>query len=101
MRKLEAVERLIEMPWLKVHGKDFDLELENFTSNTDFIEFLSEIFSGKQVTDKFGNVLQLRGLSDKQNFIDSLYDNSLFKILLKSKFTDNERRLIEIISSMD
>jgi hypothetical protein len=49
-----------ESPYVD-YGTDniFDLELENYNSSEDIIIFISDILSGKEFTDKYGNTILL------------------------------------------
>ena len=90
---------LNEMPWFvsDKDGKEFDLELENFTGGGSFVYWLKDVFEGKEVEDHFGNKLKLSTLDEKVTFAKALSNNSIFKGYIEHKFTPTEKALIEII----
>jgi len=92
--------KLKEMPWYNVQGKDFDLELENFKSGKDFIEYLTLLFKGKKMTDKFKNTLQLKTIQDKRELCEVLKSSMIFNAMRKGKFTNSENNLLDIILDM-
>jgi hypothetical protein len=79
---------LMEMPYVEVEqdGKTFpfDLELEKYAKDLEgFEDLLRDIFQGKEVKDKYGNVIHLTTHEDKIHFIKSLQDSKVVEMFLQ------------------
>ncbi len=88
---------LNEMPYIQYHGINFDMMFEEFQTKEEIMNFISSIFSGKQVKDKYNDVIQLKTFNDRQDFLESLRKSSMFMNAVKNLFTQSEKELLDII----
>ena len=89
--------KLIEMPYIDYSNKVFDLELEKLKSVEAIIDYIIDILKGKKFKDKYNNVIEIKSLRDKQEFLNELKHNYIFNNIVKSKFSNNEKKLLSVI----
>lgn len=81
---------LKETPWIEVQGKIFDLELENKYTAESFKSYLVDLFSGKEIIDKYGDKIKLTYTEDKIRFYNSLIEDEIFNIFGEKKLGKKE-----------
>lgn len=94
------LKKVFEMPYILYHGKKFDLEFEQYKNAEDFISHLYDIFSGNNVSDKYGNNIVLKNRRDKIDFLNSIVNDEIFKNFFKYKFNDSEKKIFNIMVDM-
>ena len=72
---------LTEMPYIR-YGKApediIDLELELKRNPWKFVRFMISIFNGKEVKDKYGNIIHLQTAREKEKFANEIRNNSQY-----------------------
>ena len=87
-----------EMPHIDYgKGKIIDLELENFKTSEEIINFIESILLGDEFKDRHGNIIKLDSRREKIKFLNNLVNDIIFKNIVKNKFSENEKKLINII----
>jgi len=85
MKNLTFDSYLSEMPHVE-YGNDkiFDLELEKFSKNPKgLLDYLERILSGKKLTDKYGQTIELKSLSDQSMFMTNLKADPFFSMWMR------------------
>lgn len=82
---------LNEMPYVfddKMQGGGLDLEWEKITpfSVLDVVEQLTQLFSGKEFKDKYGNSVKLVTLKEKLEFIKKMLASNMVLDIARSRF---------------
>jgi hypothetical protein len=90
---------LTEMPYIKNPGEGglYDLEIERFHDPESIINYLEQIFSGKEFKDKYGNIIKLSNTEEKRKVANDIKNNKGFYDLIVSKLTNREIRLLTMI----
>ncbi len=89
-----------EMPHIRVPGtqQSIDLQIEDRTAD-EVIELIHDIANGIPIVDKWGRSIEIDNEDRRREFIREIGSNSFFQNML-TKFSDNERRLIQVILSL-
>lgn len=77
----QLVEELLnEMPYIEVSNQIFDLEMEKYKGRPEiFVQKLKSILQGNKHTDKYGNIILLITLEQKQEFLKKIKLNIMIK----------------------
>jgi len=96
MRKIE------EMPYINFFNpddkkfEDLDFEFESKNKN-QIMDFIKNIFEGKTVKDKYGDIIKLHSWEAKMAFLESLKNSVMFKNAIKNIFNEYEQEMLNIL----
>jgi hypothetical protein len=90
--------RLVEMPYVDMGGGEaFDLQLEEFKDFSEVLKFLTDIIEGSKYTDKHKSIIQLKNSTEKKEFLKSLKNDMIFNNIIKNHFSENEKKLLDLL----
>ena len=72
-------EMFAESPHIKINDFIFDLEIEKVKDVFELVNYFRDIFSGKIIKDKYNNTLSLKTKEERNQFLNDLLDNDVFK----------------------
>jgi hypothetical protein len=90
---------LTEIPYIE-YINSFDIQLETRKNVDSLMEFLSELFNGKEFTDKYNNSIKLDTDESKKFFVNNLYKDPIFTQWIKRQSEEDRNKLKEFIRAI-
>jgi hypothetical protein len=89
---------LTETPYFEIGDDMYDLEIERFNTENGFVKLkqkIRAILSGKVLTDKYGNKIQLQGKEEKQDFEEKLKQDFTLNLFVQKRFNKTLKDLLD------
>jgi hypothetical protein len=89
---------LTETPYFEIGDDVYDLEIERFNTENGFVKLkqkIQAILSGKVLTDKYGNKIQLQGKEEKQDFEEKLKQDFTLNLFVQKRFNKTLKDLLD------